>query len=543
MSLKGKVLAVGIYPAENIFQFEQKGGMPKSMEYVITAIIAVVVGVVCFFLGITYRKRISEREISSAEEEAKRIVNEAIKTGESKQREALLEAKETIHKERTEYEREVKERRAELQKQERRLQQKEESLDKKTDSIEKKNETLNKKISEADALREEIKLIKHSELEMLEKISGYSQEEAKDYLLKEIEAEVVHDKAMKIKELEARYKEEADQKAREYITLAIQRCAADHVAEATVSVVPLPNDEMKGRVIGREGRNIRTIETLTGVDLIIDDTPEAITLSSFDPYRREIARVALEKLISDGRIHPARIEETVEKARKEVEATVKAEGERATFETGVHGLNPDLIKLLGRQKYRTSYGQNVLNHSIEVAHIAGLLAAELGVDVQLAKRAGLLHDIGKSIDHEVEGSHVEIGVDIARKYKENEAVIHAIQAHHGDVEPRTLVAWIVQAADTISAARPGARRENIENYVKRLEKLEELTSSFPGVANSFAIQAGREIRIMVKPEEVNEDQMVLLARDIAKKIESDLEYPGQIKVNLLRETRAVEYAK
>ena len=543
MSLKGKVLAVGFYPAENIYQFEQKGGMPKSMKYVITAIIAIIVGVIGFFLGITYRKRISEREISSAEEEAKRIVNEAIKTGESKQREALLEAKETIHKERTEYEREVKERRAELQKQERRLQQKEESLDKKTDSIEKKNETLNKKISEADALREEIKLIKHSELEMLEKISGYSQEEAKDYLLKEIEAEVVHDKAMKIKELEARYKEEADQKAREYITLAIQRCAADHVAEATVSVVPLPNDEMKGRVIGREGRNIRTIETLTGVDLIIDDTPEAITLSSFDPYRREIARVALEKLISDGRIHPARIEETVEKARKEVEATVKAEGERATFETGVHGLNPDLIKLLGRQKYRTSYGQNVLNHSIEVAHIAGLLAAELGVDVQLAKRAGLLHDIGKSIDHEVEGSHVEIGVDIARKYKENEAVIHAIQAHHGDVEPRTLVAWIVQAADTISAARPGARRENIENYVKRLEKLEELTSSFPGVANSFAIQAGREIRIMVKPEEVNEDQMVLLARDIAKKIESDLEYPGQIKVNLLRETRAVEYAK
>ena len=348
---------------------------------------------------------------------------------------------------------------------------------------------------------------------------------------------------MKIKELEAKFKEEADEKAREYITLAIQRCAADHVAEATVSVVPLPNDEMKGRVIGREGRNIRAIETLTGVDLIIDDTPEAITLSSFDPYRREIARVALEKLITDGRIHPARIEETVEKARKEVEATVKAEGERATFETGVHGLNPELVKLLGRQKYRTSYGQNVLKHSIEVSHIAGLLAAELGVDVALAKRAGLLHDIGKSIDHEVEGSHVAIGVELARRYKENEQVVHAIQAHHGDVEPQTLIACIVQAADTISAARPGARRENIENYIKRLEKLEELTNSFPGVASSFAIQAGREIRIMVKPEEVGEDQMVLLARDIAKKIESDLEYPGQIKVNLLRETRAVEYAK
>jgi ribonuclease Y len=388
-----------------------------------------------------------------------------------------------------------------------------------------------------------VKLIKRSQLEMLEKLSGYTQEEAKEYLIQEIESEVTHEKAMKIKDLEAKFKEEADEKAREYITLAIQRCAADHVAEATVSVVPLPNDEMKGRVIGREGRNIRTIETLTGVDLIIDDTPEAITLSSFDPYRREIARVALEKLITDGRIHPARIEETVEKARKEVEATVKAEGERATFETGVHGLNPELVKLLGRQKYRTSYGQNVLKHSIEVSHIAGLLAAELGVDVAMAKRAGLLHDIGKSIDHEVEGSHVAIGVELARRYKENEQVVHAIQAHHGDVEPQTLIACIVQAADTISAARPGARRENIENYIKRLEKLEELTNSFPGVASSFAIQAGREIRIMVKPEEVGEDQMVLLARDIAKKIESDLEYPGQIKVNLLRETRAVEYAK
>jgi len=513
------------------------------MQWWLWMIIMIVVAALMFFLGFTYRKKVSEREISSAEEEAKRIINEAIKTGESKQREALLEAKEAIHKERTEYEREVKERRSELQKQERRLQSKEENLDKKTDNIEKKNEQLTKKLAEADAAREEIKLIKRSELEMLEKISGYTQEEAKDYLIQEIESEVTHEKAMKIKELEARFKEEADEKAREYITLAIQRCAADHVAEATVSVVPLPNDEMKGRVIGREGRNIRTIETLTGVDLIIDDTPEAITLSSFDPYRREIARVALEKLITDGRIHPARIEETVEKARKEVEATVKAEGERATFETGVHGINPDLVKLLGRQKYRTSYGQNVLKHSIEVAHIAGLLAAELGADVTIAKRAGLLHDIGKSIDHEVEGSHVMIGVELAKKYKESEQVIHAIHAHHGDVEPQTLIACIVQAADTISAARPGARRENVENYIKRLEKLEELTNSFPGVASSFAIQAGREIRIMVKPEEVGEDQMVLLAHDIARKIESDLEYPGQIKVNLLRETRAVEYAK
>ncbi len=513
------------------------------MPWWLAVILILVFAAVAFFLGITYRKKVSEREISSAEEEARRIINEAIKTGESKQREALLEAKESIHKERTEYEREVKERRSELQKQERRLQSKEENLDKKTDNIEKKNEQLNKKLQEADALREEVKLIKRSELEMLEKLSGYTQEEAKDYLIREIESEVTHEKAMKIKELEARFKEEADEKAREYITLAIQRCAADHVAEATVSVVPLPNDEMKGRVIGREGRNIRAIETLTGVDLIIDDTPEAITLSSFDPYRREIARVALEKLITDGRIHPARIEETVEKARREVEATVKAEGERATFETGVHGLNQELVKLLGRQKFRTSYGQNVLKHSIEVSHIAGLLAAELGVDVTIAKRAGLLHDIGKSIDHEVEGSHVAIGVELARKYKENEQIVHAIQAHHGDVEPQTLIACIVQAADTISAARPGARRENIENYIKRLEKLEELTNSFPGVASSFAIQAGREIRIMVKPEEVGEDQMVLLARDIAKKIESDLEYPGQIKVNLLRETRAVEYAK
>jgi ribonuclease Y len=522
------------------------GGMPEPMgpTYIIIGAIAlVIVFIIAFVLGILYRKKVSEREIFSAEEEAKRIINESIKSAENKKREALLETKEEIHKNRTEYEREVRERRAELQKQERRLQQKEENLDKKNDNLEKKTEALNRKLAENDALHEEIKLIKRSHLEMLEKISGFSVEEAKDYLIKSLESEVTHQAAMKIKEIETRFKEEADKKAREYITLAIQRCAADHVAEATVSVVSLPNDEMKGRVIGREGRNIRAIETLTGVDLIIDDTPEAITLSSFDPYRREIARISLEKLILDGRIHPARIEETVEKARREVDATIKAEGERATFETGVHGLHPEMIKLLGRQKFRTSYGQNVLNHSIEVSHIAGLLASELGVDTTLAKRAGLLHDIGKAIDHEVEGSHVSIGVDLARKYKEGEEVVHAIHAHHGDIEPQTLIACLVQAADTISAARPGARRENIENYIKRLEKLEELTNSFPGVSGSFAIQAGREVRIMVKPEEVGEDEMVLLAREIAAKIENELEYPGQIKVNLLRETRAIEYAK
>ena len=517
--------------------------MHDYVIYIVFAVAVVIAFVIAFFVGVTYRKRVSEREISSAEEEAKRIINSAIKGAESKKREALLEAKEEIHRARSEYEREVKERRAELQKQERRLQQKEESLDKKTDAIEKKSEQLAKKLSDVDEAREEVALIKRSQLEMLEKISGYTVEEAKAYLIKNIETEVTHEAAMKIKEIEARYKEEADDKAREYISLAIQRCAADHVAEATVSVVPLPNDEMKGRIIGREGRNIRSIETLTGVDLIIDDTPEAITISCFDPVRREIARIALETLIIDGRIHPARIEEMVEKARRSVDATIKSEGERAVFDTGVRGLNPDLVKILGRQKYRTSYGQNVLNHSIEVAHVSGLLAAELGIDIALAKRAGLLHDIGKAVDHEIEGSHVSIGVDLARKYKENEAVIHAIEAHHGDVEAKTVLACIVQAADTISAARPGARRENLQNYIKRLEKLEELTNSFKGVESSYAIQAGREIRIMIKPEEVSEDEMVLLARSIANKIESDMEYPGQIKVNLLRETRTVEYAK
>ena len=509
----------------------------------LTAVIAVVIGVLCYLIGFTVRKRIAEREISSAEEEAKRIINESIKSAENKKREMLLEAKEEIHKSRSEYEREVKERRAEISKQERRLQQKEETLDRKTDALEKKNETLAKKIAEADAHVEEVKQIKKSQLEMLERISGYTVEEAKAYLIDNLSSEVTHEMAMKVKEIEAQYKEEADDRAKRLIALAIQRCAADHASEVTVSVVPLPNDEMKGRIIGREGRNIRSIETLTGVDLIIDDTPEAITLSSFDPVRREVARIALEKLIQDGRIHPARIEEMVEKAQKEVNATIKAEGERATFETGIHGLHPDIIKLLGRMKYRTSYGQNVLDHSIEVSHIAGLLAAELGVDVMTAKRAGLLHDLGKAIDHEVEGSHVTIGVDLAKKYKESPEVIHAIEAHHGDVEARTIVACLVQAADAISASRPGARRENIENYVKRLEKLEEVSRSFPGIAGCYAIQAGREIRVMVKPEDVSEDEMVLLARDIAKKIESELTYPGQIKVHLLRETKAIEYAK
>ena len=503
----------------------------------------IVGGVIFFILGVTYRKKVAEKEIGSAEEEAKRIINEAIKGGENKKREMLLEAREEIHKTRTEQERENKERRNELQKQERRLQQKEESLDKKLDIHEKKEEELAKKVAAVQKQQDEVTLIKKGQLEMLEKISGMTQEEAKTYLLNNVESEVRHETAMKIKEIEAQLKDEAEQKAREIITTAIQRCAADHAAEATVSVVPLPNDEMKGRIIGREGRNIRTLETITGVDLIIDDTPEAITVSSFDPVRREVARLALEKLIADGRIHPTRIEDMVEKARREVDHTIKLEGERATFETGIHNLHPELIKLLGRQKYRTSYGQNVLNHSIEVAHIAGLLASELGVDVTLAKRAGLLHDLGKSVDHEMEGSHVQLGVELARKYKENPIVINAIEAHHGDVEPQSIVACLVQAADAISAARPGARRENVENYIRRLEKLEELTNSFPGVDKSYAIQAGREVRIMVKPEEVSEDSMILLAHDLARKIESELEYPGQIKINVIRETKAVDYAK
>ena len=518
--------------------------MSNVLPYIIGAVIGIVVGCVAgILIGWNRRKSAAEREIGSAEEEATRIVNEAYKSAESKKREALLEAKEEILQSRNEYEREEKERRADLQKQERRLQQKEESLDRKTDNIEKKEEQLTDKLAKLETAQAETEQIKRSQLEMLERISGYTAEEAKNYLIAQIEADVTHETAMKIKEIETRFKEESDTRAREIISLAIQRCAADHVAEATVSVVPLPNDEMKGRIIGREGRNIRTLETMTGVDLIIDDTPEAITVSCFDPVRREIARLALEKLILDGRIHPARIEEMVEKAKREVDATIKAEGERAIFETNVHGLHPELVKLLGRQRYRTSYGQNVLNHSIEVSHVAGLLAAEIGANVAEAKRAGLLHDLGKSIDHEVEGSHVQIGVELARKYRESEQVIHAIQAHHNDVEPKTIVACLVQAADAISAARPGARRENLENYIKRLEQLEEITSSFNGVEKSYAIQAGREVRIMVKPEVVSEDEMVILARDIAKKIEEEMEYPGQIKVNLIRETKAIEYAK
>ena len=514
------------------------------LPVILAAVIAFVVAAVVFFvLGIQYRRRVAEKEISSAEEEAKRIINESIKSAESKKREALVEAKEEILQARNEYEREVKERRADLQKQERRLQQKEENLDRKTENMEKKEDTLQRKLAELEEAREEVATVKKTQMEVLERISGFTAEEAKDYLINQLAEEVTHESAMKVREIEAQFKEEADQRAKEILSLAIQRCAADHVAEATVSVVPLPNDEMKGRIIGREGRNIRTLETLTGVDLIIDDTPEAITVSCFDPVRREIARIALEKLIQDGRIHPTRIEEMVEKAKREVDATIKAEGERAVFETNVHGLHPELIKLLGRMRYRTSYGQNVLNHSIEVSHLAGLLAAEIGANVAEAKRAGLLHDLGKAIDHEVEGSHVQIGVELARKYRESENVIHAIQAHHNDVEPQTVVACLVQAADAISAARPGARRENLENYIKRLEKLEEVTSSFPGVEKSYAIQAGREVRIMVAPDKVSEDQMVLLARDIAKKIEEELEYPGQIKVNMIRETKVVDYAK
>ena len=515
----------------------------EPLQIILIVLGYVAVAGVFFGVGVLYRKKVGEREIGSAETEATRIINEAIRSGESRKKELLLEAKDEIHKSRTEYEKEVKERRAELSKQERRLEQKESTLDKKTEAFERKEEELSRRLANVAQTQAQADEIKQQQLTTLEQISGLTQEQAKQYLLESVENDVRHDTAVKIKEIEAQLKEDADEKAREIIATAIQRCAADHAAETTVSVVALPNDEMKGRIIGREGRNIRTLETITGVDLIIDDTPEAITVSSFDPVRREVARLALEKLIADGRIHPTRIEDMVEKAQKEVDRTIREEGERACYETGVHNLNPELIRILGRQKYRTSYGQNVLNHSIEVAHIAGLMASELGVDVALAKRAGLLHDLGKAIDHEVEGSHVQLGADLARKYKENPVVVNAIEAHHGDVEPKTVIAVLIQAADAISAARPGARRENVENYIRRLQKLEELTCSYPGVEKAFAIQAGREVRIMVKPEVVTEDNMIILARDIAKKIEAELEYPGQIKVNVIRETKAVEYAK
>ncbi|MCQ2450722.1 MAG: ribonuclease Y [Clostridia bacterium] len=513
------------------------------LPYIIGGAVALVLGVIGFFCGSAFRKKSAEKEIGSAETEAKRILNDALKTAETRRKEVLLEAKDEIHQLRQETEKDLRERRSEVQRQEHRLLQREEMLDKKSDNLEAKEEKLAERAKEIDSKIEECETLKKSQMEMLEKISGYSKEQAKAYLLQILDGELVHEKAVRIKEFEQTTKDESANIAREVIGRAIQRCAADHSSEMTVSVVALPNDEMKGRIIGREGRNIRAIENATGVDLIIDDTPEAITVSSFEPIRREIARVTLEKLIQDGRIHPARIEETVSKATAEVEAVIKREGEKAMIETGVHNIHPELIKLLGRLHFRTSYGQNVLNHSIEVCHLSGLIASELGADVGLAKRAGLLHDVGKAIDHEQEGSHIQLGVEVAKKYKENDIIVNAIHAHHGEVEAKSVIACIVQAADAISAARPGARRENIENYIKRLEKLEEIANSFNGIEGSFAIQAGREIRIIVKPEVISDDKMLIIARDIAKRIEDELEYPGQIKVNLIRENRVVDYAK
>ena len=510
----------------------------------IVGFIALVIGVVIAFpLGIQYRKQIAEKELGTAEAEAKRIVSEAIKSAEVKKKEALVEAKDEIFRLKSEAEREMKERRNEVTRLERRVQHKEETVDKKIDNLEKKEEALQQKLQDAETKLEEAETVKKSQFDLLEKISGFTGEQAKEYLLKNLEEELTHEKALRISQMESRLKEEADLKARNIISLAIQRCAADQVAETTVSVVPLPGDEMKGRIIGREGRNIRALETLTGVDLIIDDTPEAITLSSHDPVRREVARIALERLINDGRIHPARIEEMVDKAQREVDAKIKQDGERVVLETSVGSVHPELVRLLGRMRYRTSYGQNVLIHSTEVAYISGMIASEIGADATLARRAGLLHDIGKSMTHEIEGSHVAIGVELAKKYKESPDVIHAIEAHHNDVEPRTVIACIVQAADAISAARPGARRENIENYVKRLEKLEEIATSFNGVEKCFAVQAGREVRVMLKPDVIDDDGMVIIAREIVKKIENELDYPGQIKVHVVRETRAIEYAK
>ncbi|MBP8691536.1 MAG: ribonuclease Y [Sedimentibacter sp.] len=502
--------------------------------------ICAIIGII---IGFLIRKNISESKIGSAEAEAKRIIEEAKQKAETKKREILVEARDEVHRLRNEFERENRERRNELQRAEKRLIKKEEMLDSKSLAVEKKDEMLQKKLKEIETKQEQLEGIHQQQIEELERISGLSTEEAKNILIANIKREAEQEAAMAVKEIEKEAKETAERRAREIITYAIQKCSADHVAETTVSVVDLPNDEMKGRIIGREGRNIRALEQLTGIDIIIDDTPEAVVISGFDPIRREVARLALEKLIADGRIHPARIEEMVEKARKEVDQIIKDEGEQATLETGVHGLHPELIKLLGRLKFRTSYGQNVLKHSIEVSYLAGIMAAELGADVKVAKRAGLLHDIGKAVDHEVEGPHVAIGEELAKKYKESKAVVHAIAAHHGDMEPQTIEAVLVQAADAISAARPGARRETLETYIKRLEKLEEISNSFEGVEKSFAIQAGREVRIMVKPEVTTDDSIVLIAKDIVKKIEEEMEYPGQIKVNVIREIRATEYAK
>ena len=518
-------------------------GLDNYVAYVIAIAVVAVASLIAFLIGIAYRKNKAERSIGSAQDEARRIVSEAMKTAETKKRESILEAKDEIHKIRTEADKELRERRSEVQRQEHRLQQKEETLDKKLDNYELKEEKLIAREKELNEKFQEVEQIKRSQFDMLEKISGFSAEQAKAHLLDILDGELQHEKAVKIQAYEQQTKEDSDKLARTIIAHAIQRCAADHSSETTVSVVPLPNDEMKGRIIGREGRNIRALEVATGVDLIIDDTPEAITLSCFDPVRREIARQTLERLILDGRIHPARIEESVQKATAEVEKTIKQAGEKAILDAGVHTMHPDLVKLLGRLHYRTSYGQNVLNHSLEVCYLSGLMASELGVDPMLARRAGLLHDIGKALDHEHEGTHIQLGVEVAKKYKESEDVIHAIHAHHGEVEAKTILACIVQAADAISAARPGARRENIESYIKRLEKLEEIANSYEGVDTSFAIQAGREIRVIVKPEKISDDQMVIVARDIANKIEEGLDYPGQIKVNVIRENRVIDYAK